>query len=222
MPPSQQHWAAEYESASAVTVSRFNTLVVASGNPGKLKEFSVLLAPLGLSLLPQSDWNVPEAVENAPTFVENALIKARHAAELTGQAAVADDSGLVVPALDGAPGIYSSRYAGTAGDDLANNRKLLEAMSGLQGRDRAAWFQCVIVLVRHAADPVPLIASGRWYGEIATSMRGHNGFGYDPLFWLPGHACTCAELSAETKSRLSHRGQACRQLLSLLEAERAG
>lgn len=198
------------------------TLVVASGNQGKLNEFSGLLSPLGFVLRPQSDWNVPEVVENASTFVENALIKARNAAMHTGQVAMADDSGLVVPALGGAPGIYSARYAGPGADDTVNNEKLLKAMSGLTGQDRIAWFQCVIVLVRHAADPVPLIASGRWVGEVATAARGSNGFGYDPLFWIPEQACTCAELASETKSRLSHRGQASRKLLELLEAESGG
>lgn len=202
--------------------SLLKTLVVASGNAGKLREFSDLLVPLGFSLRPQADWNVPEAIENAPTFVENALIKARNAANHTGLAAMADDSGLVVPALGGAPGIYSSRYAGTECDDAANNEKLLKSMDGLAGADRVAWFQCVIVLVRHVTDPVPLIASGRWIGRIATTARGTNGFGYDPLFWLPEQGCTCAELSSDAKGRLSHRGQASRQLLALLEAENAG
>lgn len=190
-------------------------LVLASGNQGKFDEFSGLLEPLGFKLTPQSAWKVPEAIEDAPTFLENALIKARNASAHTGLASLADDSGLVVPALAGAPGIHSARYAGVAGDGNANNRKLLHAMEGIEGVGRGAYFHCVTVLIRSADDPVPLVAAANWHGEIAMSESGTGGFGYDPLFWLPDLACTAAELSCEQKSRLSHRGQSVRKLLTI-------
>jgi len=192
------------------------SLVLASGNAGKLEEFSGLLEPLGYVLKPQAHWNVPEAPEDAPTFLENALIKARNASLHTGLASLADDSGLVVPALGGEPGIFSARYAGADGGDQANNRKLLSAMEGLEGAARSAYFHCVTVLMRSADDPVPLVACASWHGEIALSESGSGGFGYDPLFWLPELACTSAQLSREEKSRLSHRGQSVRKLMSLV------
>jgi len=195
-------------------------LVLASGNQGKLQELSELLQPLGLDLAPQSDWDVPEAVEDAPTFVENALLKARNAARHTGLPALADDSGLVVPALGGAPGIYSARYAGTGAGDAANNRKLLEDMQGLAGAARVAFFQCAMVYVRSPVDPVPLLACECWQGEIIDKPRGERGFGYDPLFWLEDRQCTSAELPGPVKNRISHRGQAMRKMIELLRRDR--
>ena len=190
-------------------------MVLASGNPGKLEEFSQLLEPLGITLMPQSNWNVPEAVEDASTFLENALIKARNACLHTGLPSLADDSGLVVPALRGAPGIHSARYAEGQGD-IANNLKLLDEMKDFQASDRAAYFHCVTVLMHSVDDSVPLVAAASWHGEIALSATGGGGFGYDPVFRLADLACTSAELTQEEKNRLSHRGQSIRQLLKLL------
>ena len=195
------------------------TLVLASGNRGKLAELSELLGPLRFNLRPQSEWQVPEAVEAAPTFLENALIKARNAARVCGLPAIADDSGLVVPALDGAPGIHSARFTGPHGTDKANNRKLLRAMDGFGASDRVAFFQCVMVLIRSATDPVPLVAGASWWGEIGIAEMGSGGFGYDPLFRLPDLDCTSAELPPDEKNRLSHRGRAARRLVELLEAD---
>ena len=197
----------------------FKVLVLASGNAGKLSELSQLLHPLGLKLRSQSGWDVPEAVENAPTFFENALIKARNAALHTGLPSLADDSGLVVPAIGGAPGIHSARYAGKRGGDRANNARLLRALDGLEGADRSAFFHCVMVLTRTADDPVPLIACASWRGEIAMSEQGSGGFGYDPLFRIADRVCTSAELSSEEKNRISHRGQASRKLIKLIRSE---
>lgn len=193
-------------------------LVLASGNQGKLRELSEMLSPLGWAVRPQGDWGIPEAVEDGLSFVENALIKARHAARLTGQPALADDSGLSVDALDGAPGIYSARYAGDGGDE-ANNRKLLEALDGVPEARRGAHFYCAMALVRHARDPAPLIAIGRWDGTIAGQPSGDGGFGYDPLFRIEGRDCTSAELPAEEKNRLSHRGQALRAMTRMMRDE---
>jgi XTP/dITP diphosphohydrolase len=190
--------------------------VLASGNQGKLDEFGSLLNPLGFELTPQSVWNIPEAVEDASTFLENALIKARNACSHTGLPSLADDSGLVVPALGGAPGIYSARYAGENADGKANNQKLLQAMAEFEPPERAAYFHCVIVLMRSALDPVPLVAVANWHGEITRSESGVGGFGYDPVFYLPEHSCTSAELSREKKGSFSHRGQAIAKLLSML------
>jgi XTP/dITP diphosphohydrolase len=195
-------------------------LVLASGNAGKLREFAALLQPLGKDLRPQSDWAVGPVAEDACSFVENALIKARHAARCTGLPALADDSGLVVPALDGAPGVRSARYSGAQGDTSGNNRKLLEAMSGLEGSDRAAYFHCAVVMLDAPQDPTPLLACASWWGEIAQAEAGTMGFGYDPLFWLPRLQCTSAQLERAAKDRLSHRGLATRQLIRLLEARR--
>ncbi|BCX80662.1 XTP/dITP diphosphohydrolase [Methylomarinovum caldicuralii] len=189
-------------------------LVLASGNRGKLREIQALLSPHGVRVLPQTAFAVAEAKETAPTFVENALIKARNAARYTGLPALADDSGLEVAALAGAPGVHSARYAGPDADDRLNNAKLLEALAEFQGEERRARFRCVLVLVRHPFDPSPLIAEGTWEGRIAEAPRGEGGFGYDPLFWLPDRGCTAAELPPEEKNRLSHRGQALRQLLA--------
>ncbi|NNE06010.1 MAG: RdgB/HAM1 family non-canonical purine NTP pyrophosphatase [Xanthomonadales bacterium] len=193
------------------------TIVLASGNPGKLREMQAMLSLMDIEIQPQSRWDVPEAVEDGAGFIENALIKARHAAGHTGLPAIADDSGLVVPALDGEPGVQSARYAGEHGNDQANNLKLLEVMQDLQGAERAAFFQCVMVYARHEADPVPLIASGQWWGEIAPEPLGEGGFGYDPLFWLPGLSKTSAQLQAGEKNQVSHRGKAMRRLLAQLK-----
>jgi len=160
-----------------------------------------------------------EAVENGLSFIENALIKARHAARLTGLPALGDDSGLVVDALDGGPGIYSSRFAGEGADDVSNNRLLLEALAGVGESRRGAHFYCAMALLRHAGDPAPLVATGKWDGRILEAPAGSDGFGYDPLFWLPGLGCTAAQLPADVKNRLSHRGQALAALLQQLEGE---
>ncbi len=188
-------------------------LVLASGNRGKIREIQALLAPHGVRVLPQTAFAVPEIEETAPTFVENALLKARNAARHSGLPALADDSGLEVDALAGAPGVYSARYAGPGADDRLNNAKLLETLEGFEGEERRARFRCVLVFLRHSYDPSPLIAEGTWEGLIATEPRGKGGFGYDPLFYLPELGRTAAELPPEEKNRLSHRGQALRQLL---------
>lgn len=193
----------------------FHKLVIASGNQGKLKEIQALLAPLTLEVLPQSAFNVPEAEEPYVTFVENALAKARHASRHTGLPALADDSGICVAALQGAPGVYSARYAGEPKSDASNNEKLLQSLSGVQ--DRHAHYYCVMVLVRHADDPQPLIAEGIWQGEILAAARGEGGFGYDPLFLDAKTGQTAAELPAEIKNRISHRGHALSRLLHQLE-----
>lgn len=193
------------------------SLVIASGNPGKLRELQAMLQPLGWEVHAQSEWSLEEAAENGLSFVENALIKARHAAASCGLPALGDDSGLVVDTLDGAPGIRSARYAGENADDAANNRKLLEALHGLPEQQRGAYFYCAMAFVRHAADPTPLITTGQWHGSILRGPRGTGGFGYDPLFWLQGKQCSSAELSAAEKNRISHRGQA---LAAMVEALR--
>ena len=185
-----------------------HTLVLASGNPGKLRELGAMLEPLGWAVRPQSDWQLEEAVEDGLSFIENALIKARHAARATGLPALGDDSGLVVDALRGAPGIYSSRYAGEGAGDAANNRKLLNALADMPEAGRGAHFYCTMAFLRHADDPAPLLATGRWDGRIVEEPGGDGGFGYDPVFWVPGEACTAAQLPPERKNALSHRGQA--------------
>lgn len=192
-------------------------LVLASGNAGKLKELSALLAPLGIEVLPQSAFNVSEAEEPHPSFVENAIAKARHAALATGLPALADDSGLCVEVLGGAPGVLSARFAGEPKSDQRNNTLLLEKLAGQT--DRRARFYCVLALLRHAEDPQPLIACGEWHGEILDAPRGAAGFGYDPLFFVPELEQTAAEIPAELKNMLSHRGNAFRQLLDRLRAE---
>ena len=202
----------------AETGADSHTLVLASGNRGKLREIGEILAPLNWTVRPQGDWRIPEAVEDGLSFIENALIKARHAARLTGLPALADDSGLAVDALDGAPGIYSARYAGDGGDE-ANNRKLLQAMEDVPEDRRGAHFYCAMALVRHATDPAPLVAIGRWDGSIARAPSGAGGFGYDPLFRVPGQGCTSAELDPAVKNRLSHRGQALAVMTRLLQDE---
>lgn len=189
-------------------------LVLASNNAKKMKELDALLSPLGFEIIPQGQLGIPEAEEPHCTFVENALAKARHAAKISGLPALADDSGLCVSALGGAPGVYSARYAGEPKSDARNNEKLLAELGASD--NRAAHFVSVIVLVRHAHDPQPLIAEGEWHGEILPAQRGAGGFGYDPMFYLPAFGMTAAELDAETKNRVSHRGQAMQHLIARL------
>jgi XTP/dITP diphosphohydrolase len=188
------------------------TVVLASNNAGKLAEFSSLLTPLGLALRKQSELGISEAEEPYATFVENALAKARHVAQLSGLPALADDSGICVPALGGAPGVLSARYAGEPKSDARNNQKLIQDLSAHE--DKSAYYYCVLVYLRHADDPQPVIAEGRWDGKIIATPRGANGFGYDPHFWIPSLNKTAAELSAEEKNQLSHRGQALRALIA--------
>jgi len=183
-------------------------LVLASGNPGKLRELSVILDELGYELHAQSEFGVPEVAETGTTFVENAIIKARHAAELTGLPALADDSGIEVDALDGAPGVYSARFSGADANDAANNALLVEKLQQIPAAERGARYRAVIVLMRHAADPSPLICEGSWEGVIQLEPEGLGGFGYDPHFFLPELGCTGAQLSVTEKNRLSHRGKA--------------
>jgi len=187
-------------------------LVLASGNPGKLRELSAILGELGYQLHAQSEFDVEEADETGTTFVENAIIKARHAAALTGLPALADDSGIEVDALDGAPGVYSARFSGADADDAANNALLVDKLRGIPAAQRSARYRAVIVLMRHAADPSPLICEGSWEGMIQLEPAGEGGFGYDPYFFLPDRGCTSAQLSASEKNRLSHRGAALEEL----------
>lgn len=190
------------------------TLVLASNNRGKLAEFSRLLSPLGFNLKTQGELDIPEAEEPHATFVENALAKARHASRLSGLPALADDSGICVPALGGAPGVYSARYAGEPKSDAANNDKLVHDLA--VHADKSAYYYCVLVFVRHADDPQPVIADGRWNGEVIATPRGQGGFGYDSHFLLSELGKTAAELSADEKNLLSHRGQALRALIEKL------
>ncbi|RMG36175.1 MAG: RdgB/HAM1 family non-canonical purine NTP pyrophosphatase [Gammaproteobacteria bacterium] len=197
---------------------RFERIVLASNNKGKLRELEQLLAGHEVEVVPQREFDIPDAVENGLSFVENAIIKARHAAALSGLPAIADDSGLEVDALNGEPGIHSARFAGEHGDDTANNRKLLEALATVPEEERTARFQCLMVFMRHAKDPTPVICQGTWEGRILRKPRGENGFGYDPLFWVPGENASAAELPADIKNAQSHRGQALRELLVRLSA----
>ncbi len=189
-------------------------LVLASNNPGKLREFQALLAPLGWEVLPQSQLGVSEAEEPHCTFVENALAKARHASASTGLPALADDSGICIDALQGAPGVHSARFAGEPKSDARNNTLMVEKLAGQS--NRKAHYVCVLVLVHSADDPQPIIAEGEWHGEIIDTPRGAGGFGYDPYFLLPEMELTAAELDAARKNTLSHRGAACRRLLARL------
>ena len=190
------------------------SLVLASNNAGKLAEFAQLLAPLGFAIKSQRELDIPEAEEPFGTFVENALAKARHASQLSGLPALADDSGICVPALGGAPGVQSARYAGEPRSDAANNAKLVRDIAA--HADKSAYYYCVLVIVRHADDPQPIIADGVWHGQLIEQPRGQGGFGYDPYFFLPSLGKTAAELSAEEKNNLSHRGQALRALINKL------
>ena len=189
-------------------------IVIASNSTGKLREFAELLKTFDFLAIPQSELGVSEADEPFATFIENALAKARHASRATGLAALADDSGICVPALGGAPGVYSARFAGEPRSDARNNEKLIAAMHGV--KDRRAFYYAALVFVEHADDPHPLIADGAWHGEIVADARGAGGFGYDPHFYLPQYGCTSAELPAEVKIRESHRGIAMRELAKKL------
>jgi len=191
-------------------------IVLASGNKGKVREINQILAGLDLEVVPQTEFDVPEIAETGLTFVENAILKARNAAQHTGLPAIADDSGLEVDALKGAPGIYSARYAGEGASDEQNLTKLLNTLEGVAEAERTARFQCLLVYMAHELDPTPIICQGTWEGRITTAPQGENGFGYDPVFYVPSHDCTSAELSAEEKNRLSHRGQALQLLLQAM------
>ncbi|MDV3238861.1 MAG: RdgB/HAM1 family non-canonical purine NTP pyrophosphatase [Gammaproteobacteria bacterium] len=195
-----------------------STVVLASSNPGKVREFNELLAGHHIEVVPQSQFGVQDAEETGLTFVENAILKARNAARHTGLPAIADDSGIEVDALKGAPGIYSARYAGIGAGDRANLEKLLAELEGVPEAGRSARFQCLMVYMRHADDPTPLICQGTWEGRILSAPRGSNGFGYDPVFFVPTHNCSSAELEPAVKNALSHRGQALRQLVAALAA----
>jgi XTP/dITP diphosphohydrolase len=200
-----------------MTIPSGPRIVLASGNKGKVRELQALLSVHEIQILPQSDFGVPDAAETGLSFVENAIIKARNASRHSGLPAIADDSGLEVDYLNGAPGIYSARYAGPQCSDADNNAKLLAALQGVSDAQRAARFQCVLVYMRHAEDPTPLICQGSWEGRILTAPLGDNGFGYDPLFWVESEQASSAQLSPQRKNQLSHRGQALRALLRSLE-----
>ncbi|MFZ0788175.1 MAG: RdgB/HAM1 family non-canonical purine NTP pyrophosphatase [Chromatiaceae bacterium] len=192
-------------------------IVLASNNGGKVRELTELLAGARIRIVPQGDFGVPEVDETGLSFVENAILKARNAAQHSGLPAIADDSGLEVDALHGAPGIYSARYAGAGASDADNVVKLLHALESVPEAERTARFQCVMVYMRHAADPTPLICQGTWEGRILFAPQGENGFGYDPIFYVPAQGHSAAELESAVKNGLSHRGQALRQLRRLLE-----
>jgi len=193
--------------------------VLATGNQGKVKEMSGLLNSFSIEVLPQSKFNVPDVPETGTTFVENAIIKARHAAKLTGLPAIADDSGLEVDFLNGQPGIYSARYAGELATDQDNIDKLLNKLEGINPEQRKARFQCVLVYLRHELDPTPIICQGTWEGSITETVEGENGFGYDPVFWVESEQSTSAQLNKQRKSELSHRGKALTQLVALLQKQ---
>lgn len=196
-------------------------VVLASNNKGKVREIGELLAGCAMQVMPQAEFGIPEADETGLTFVENAILKARNASLHSGLAAIADDSGLEVDALNGAPGIYSARYAGVGAGDAANNAQLLTALAKVPDAQRTARFRCVMVYMRHANDPTPLICQGTWEGSILHEPQGANGFGYDPLFLVPTHGVSAAELGAEAKNAISHRGQALRALLAALSSHQA-
>jgi XTP/dITP diphosphohydrolase len=193
-------------------------MVLASSNPGKVREINELLASQQIEVVAQSEFSVPDAEETGLTFVENAILKARQAARFSGLAAIADDSGIEVDALRGAPGIYSARYAGPGASDRDNLEKLLDALKDVPREQRSGRFQCLMVFMRHAEDPTPIICQGTWEGFITLQPAGDNGFGYDPVFWVPSHGCTSAQLPSQEKNRISHRGQALRRLLAALSS----
>lgn len=199
--------------------SNTHKIVLASGNQGKIKEIQAILAQH--PIVPQSIFDVPEAEEIGTTFVENAIIKSRNAALHCGLPAIADDSGLVVDALDGAPGVISARYAGSNASDQENLQKLLQELDNVPGCHRSARFICIMVFMEHANDPTPVIAQGVWEGLILTQPIGENGFGYDPVFWVPQHQCSSAQLSPTVKNLLSHRGKALQQLTTLIKTKEA-
>lgn len=191
-------------------------IVLATGNQGKVKELAAMLAPLKLDVVAQSEFNVPDVPETGTTFVENAIIKARHAAKITGKPAIADDSGLEVIALGGAPGIYSARYSGRSATDQTNIDKLLDTMKDIPSSERQARFVCVLVYMQHENDPTPIICQGFWDGEITTTQEGREGFGYDPVFLVPELGCTSAQLEKSEKNKLSHRAKALAALVPQL------
>lgn len=194
-----------------------NKIVLATGNKKKVEEINALLSELEYQVVPQSEFDVDSVPETGTTFVENAIIKARHAAEVTGLPAIADDSGIEVDALLGQPGVYSARYSGEQATDASNLQKLLDEMAGVPPVLRTARYWCVLVYMRHAKDPTPLICQASWEGSLATEPKGKNGFGYDPIFNVPGMNCTAAELEPATKNHLSHRGQALQMLLKAMK-----
>ena len=194
-------------------------VILASRNQGKIRELTKILRPLKFDLASQKDYDIESPEETGLTFIENALIKAREVSEKSGLPSIADDSGISVPMLDGAPGIYSARYAGDSCDDDQNNEKLINALSNIA--DKNAFYYCVMVFVKHALDPTPLIGVGEWHGSIVAEKRGSNGFGYDPHFWLEGYQCTAAELSPETKNKISHRAIASKMLMEALKSNKA-
>jgi XTP/dITP diphosphohydrolase len=194
-------------------------IILASGNKGKLREFAELFAPMNIEIVPQSDLNVPEAEETGQTFVENAIIKARNAAMHTGLPAIADDSGIEVDYLLGAPGIYSARYAGENASDEDNLHALLSALNGVPDAERIARYQCLLVMMRHSKDPTPLICQADWQGQVLQDPMGDGGFGYDPIFWVAEEKCSAAQLTAQQKHAISHRGKAIRQFMRLFNDE---
>ncbi|MCG7981343.1 MAG: RdgB/HAM1 family non-canonical purine NTP pyrophosphatase [Candidatus Thiodiazotropha lotti] len=193
-------------------------IVLASNNAGKVREINQLLASEQITVVPQKDFNIPDAIEDGLSFVENAIKKARHASSLSGLPAIADDSGIEVDALSGAPGIYSARFAGAGASDEENLQKLLSRIEDIPEEKRTARFQCLMVYMRHAEDPTPIICQGSWEGRILFEPQGENGFGYDPIFYVPTHDCSSAQLEPQTKNSLSHRGQALKALLQALSA----
>ncbi|MBY7885729.1 XTP/dITP diphosphatase [Vibrio fluvialis] len=195
-------------------------IVLATGNQGKVREMADLLADFGFDVVAQSEFNVSEVAETGTTFIENAIIKARHAAKETGLPAIADDSGLEVDYLGGAPGVYSARYAGEDASDQQNLEKLLDAMKDVPEAQRSARFHCVLVLMRHENDPTPLVCHGKWEGRILTQANGSNGFGYDPIFFVPEENCASAQLEPVRKKQLSHRGQALKKLFQAIEEQK--
>lgn len=197
-------------------ISKQGKLVLASGNKGKIKEFSEIFSPLAIEIIPQQKLAISDAEETGLSFIENAILKARHAAKLSGLPALADDSGIAVDYLGGAPGIYSARFAGKHGDDQANNEKLLQELKNVPESERGASFHCVLALLRHADDPVPLVFHGQWRGIILPQAQGANGFGYDPLFYVPEHQCSSAELDSAIKNQISHRAKAVQQLVNTI------
>ncbi len=194
-------------------------IVLATGNQGKVREMADLLADFGFDVVAQSEFNVSDVAETGTTFIENAIIKARHAAKKTGLPAIADDSGLEVDYLNGAPGVYSARYSGEGATDEKNLNKLLEAMKDVPEAQRTARFHCVLVLMRHENDPTPIVCHGQWEGRILTEAHGENGFGYDPVFFVPEHQCASAELEPAMKKQLSHRGKALKKLFATLSQQ---
>ncbi|MCG7966459.1 MAG: RdgB/HAM1 family non-canonical purine NTP pyrophosphatase [Candidatus Thiodiazotropha taylori] len=193
-------------------------IVLASNNAGKVREINQLLASEQITVVAQKDFNIPDAIEDGLSFVENAIKKARHASSLSGLPAIADDSGIEVDALNGAPGIYSARFAGPGASDEENLQKLLSRMEEIPEAKRTARFQCLMVYMRHSEDPTPIICQGSWEGRILFEPQGDNGFGYDPIFYVPNHDCSSAQLAPETKNSLSHRGQALKALMQALSA----